>query len=94
MSSEVAVIGGRNSAAEAALDLFRHGARVTLVHRAVVIGPRACSCQTIGISLRCAAQSVSDVRAVEKTVGSPSSAARTRRQPRRLAQSRMTVAWT
>jgi len=27
------VIGGKNSAAEAALDLFRNGARVTLVHR-------------------------------------------------------------
>jgi len=31
--SDVAVIGGKNSAAEAALDLWRHGARVTLVHR-------------------------------------------------------------
>jgi thioredoxin reductase (NADPH) len=30
---EVAVIGGGNSAALAALDLCRHGARVTLVHR-------------------------------------------------------------
>ncbi len=29
----VVVIGGRNSAVEAALDLFRNGARVTLVHR-------------------------------------------------------------
>ena len=29
----VAVVGGRNSAAEAALDLFRHGAHVTLIHR-------------------------------------------------------------
>jgi thioredoxin reductase (NADPH) len=29
----VAVVGGRNSAVEAALDLFRHGARVTLIHR-------------------------------------------------------------
>ena len=33
---DVAVIGGRNSAAETALDLWRHGARVTLIHR----GPR------------------------------------------------------
>ncbi len=32
----VTVVGGRNSAVEAALDLYRHGARVTLVHR----GPR------------------------------------------------------
>jgi thioredoxin reductase (NADPH) len=30
---DVAVIGGRNSAAEVALDLYRHGARVTLIHR-------------------------------------------------------------
>ncbi|MBO0720087.1 MAG: YpdA family putative bacillithiol disulfide reductase [Blastocatellia bacterium] len=30
---EVAVIGGANSAAIAALDLYRHGARVTLIHR-------------------------------------------------------------
>ena len=30
---DVAVIGGKNSAAEAALDLYRHGARVTLIHR-------------------------------------------------------------
>jgi thioredoxin reductase (NADPH) len=31
--SDVIVVGGKNSAAEAALDLWRHGARVTLVHR-------------------------------------------------------------
>lgn len=31
--TDVIVIGGKNSAAEAALDLWRHGARVTLVHR-------------------------------------------------------------
>ncbi len=30
---DVAVVGGRNSAVEAALDLFRHGTRVTLIHR-------------------------------------------------------------
>src|SRR5579872_4358988 len=30
---DVAVIGGKNSAAIAALELWRHGARVTLVHR-------------------------------------------------------------
>ena len=30
---DVVVVGGKNSAAEAALDLWRHGARVTLVHR-------------------------------------------------------------
>jgi thioredoxin reductase (NADPH) len=35
----VVVIGGRNSAAEAALDLFRNGARVTLVHRDGQLGP-------------------------------------------------------
>jgi thioredoxin reductase (NADPH) len=31
--TDVVVVGGKNSAAEAALDLWRHGARVTLVHR-------------------------------------------------------------
>jgi bacillithiol disulfide reductase len=36
---DVVVIGGRNSAAEAALDLFRNGARVTLVHRDAHLGP-------------------------------------------------------
>lgn len=33
----VLVIGGGNSAAETALDLFRHGARVTLVHRGAAL---------------------------------------------------------
>jgi thioredoxin reductase (NADPH) len=32
--TDVVVIGGKNSAAIAALELWRHGARVTLVHRA------------------------------------------------------------
>jgi thioredoxin reductase (NADPH) len=32
-AQDVLVIGGKNSAAIAALDLYRHGARVTLVHR-------------------------------------------------------------
>lgn len=31
--ADVVVVGGKNSAAIAALDLWRHGARVTLVHR-------------------------------------------------------------
>ncbi len=35
---EVVVIGGKNSAAEAALDLYRNGARVTLVHRNAELG--------------------------------------------------------
>src|SRR5580658_3756345 len=35
---EVVVIGGKNSAAEAALDLFRAGAHVTLVHRGSEMG--------------------------------------------------------
>jgi len=35
---EVVVIGGKNSAAEAALELFRSGARVTLVHRRAELG--------------------------------------------------------
>jgi thioredoxin reductase (NADPH) len=30
---EVTVVGGKNSAVETALDLYRHGARVTLIHR-------------------------------------------------------------
>ena len=30
---DIAVIGGKNSAAIAALELWRHGARVTLIHR-------------------------------------------------------------
>jgi thioredoxin reductase (NADPH) len=34
----VVVVGGRNSAAEAALDLHRAGARVTLVHREAALG--------------------------------------------------------
>src|SRR5207247_140840 len=32
-NSDVLIIGGKNSAALAALDLYRHGARVTMVHR-------------------------------------------------------------
>jgi thioredoxin reductase (NADPH) len=32
--NDVLIIGGKNSAAISALDLWRHGARVTLVHRA------------------------------------------------------------
>jgi thioredoxin reductase (NADPH) len=35
--ADVLVIGGKNSAAIAALELWRHGARVTLVHRGPVI---------------------------------------------------------
>ena len=37
-NQDVVVIGGKNSAAEAALDLFRNGARVTLVHRRPELG--------------------------------------------------------
>ncbi len=37
-NQEVVVIGGKNSAAEAALDLYRNGARVTLVHRNAEMG--------------------------------------------------------
>jgi thioredoxin reductase (NADPH) len=36
---DVVVIGGKNSAAIAALDLYRHGARVTLVHRGAELSP-------------------------------------------------------
>ena len=35
---DVVVVGGKNSAAEAALDLYRNGARVTLVHRDATLG--------------------------------------------------------
>lgn len=35
---KVAVIGGKSSASEAALDLYRHGAEVTLIHRGPEIG--------------------------------------------------------
>ena len=35
---EVVIVGGKNSAAEAALDLYRAGARVTLVHRRAELG--------------------------------------------------------
>jgi bacillithiol disulfide reductase len=35
---DVVVIGGKNSAAEAALDLFRGGARVSLIHRGPEMG--------------------------------------------------------
>lgn len=37
---DVAVIGGKNSAAETALDLYRHGARVTLIHRTEALSDR------------------------------------------------------
>jgi len=36
---DVAVIGGKNSAAIAALELWRHGARVTLIHRGPAMHP-------------------------------------------------------
>jgi thioredoxin reductase (NADPH) len=35
---KVVIVGGKNSAAEAALDLFRAGASVTLVHRRAALG--------------------------------------------------------
>jgi thioredoxin reductase (NADPH) len=38
-NSDVAVVGARNSAAIAALELWRHGARVTLIHRGAAISP-------------------------------------------------------
>jgi thioredoxin reductase (NADPH) len=37
-NQDVVVVGGKNSAAEAALDLWRNGARVTLVHRGAELG--------------------------------------------------------
>ncbi|HZB88701.1 MAG TPA: YpdA family putative bacillithiol disulfide reductase [Terracidiphilus sp.] len=36
---DVAVIGGKNSAAIAALELWRHGARVTLIYRGAAVKP-------------------------------------------------------
>jgi thioredoxin reductase (NADPH) len=36
-NSDVLIIGGKNSAAIAALDLYRHGARVTMVHRGAAL---------------------------------------------------------
>jgi thioredoxin reductase (NADPH) len=38
--SDVVVVGAKNSAAIAALELWRHGARVTLVHRGDAISPK------------------------------------------------------
>jgi thioredoxin reductase (NADPH) len=38
-NSDVLIIGGKNSAAIAALDLYRHGARVTMVHRGAALRP-------------------------------------------------------
>jgi thioredoxin reductase (NADPH) len=38
-ATDVAVIGGKNSAAIAALELWRHGARVTLIYRGAGIQP-------------------------------------------------------
>src|SRR5436309_12848383 len=37
-NQDVVVIGGKNSSAEAAVDLYRNGARVTLVHRKKELG--------------------------------------------------------
>jgi thioredoxin reductase (NADPH) len=37
-NQNVVVVGGKNSAAEAALDLWRNGARVTMVHRKAELG--------------------------------------------------------
>ena len=34
----VVIVGGKNSAAEAALDLYRNGAQVTLIHRGAALG--------------------------------------------------------
>lgn len=39
-ATDVVVIGGKNSASEAALDLYRHGARVTMVVRGAAISDR------------------------------------------------------
>ena len=39
LRADVMVVGGKNSAAIAALELWRHGARVTIVHRGAGISP-------------------------------------------------------
>ncbi len=39
-NKEVAVVGGNNSAVEAALDLCHHGAKVTLIHREETLGKK------------------------------------------------------
>jgi thioredoxin reductase (NADPH) len=36
---DVVIVGGKNSAVEAALDLYRHGARVTVIHRGETMNP-------------------------------------------------------
>jgi thioredoxin reductase (NADPH) len=36
-NQDVLIVGGKNSSVEAALDLYRHGARVTMVHRGEAI---------------------------------------------------------
>ena len=38
IGKRVVIVGGKNSAAEAALELFRGGAHVTLVHRRATLG--------------------------------------------------------
>ena len=39
-NKEVAVVGGNNSAVEAALELCHHGAKVTLIHREATLGKK------------------------------------------------------
>jgi len=39
LGQHVLVIGGRNSAVETALDLYRHGVHVTMIHRGEAIAP-------------------------------------------------------
>lgn len=39
-NKEVAIIGGNNSAVEAALDLYQHGAKVTMIHRENSLGKK------------------------------------------------------
>lgn len=40
VNQRVAVVGGKNSAAKAALDCYRNGAEVTLIHRGVTVSDR------------------------------------------------------
>ncbi len=74
---DVVVIGGKNSAAEAALELFRAGTRVTLVHRRAQLG------ETIKYWVR---------PDIENRIKAGEIAARFEAEVRRLEQGRVIIA--